>query len=762
MKENTAIKSFADKLPKKAAVGAAKGGILICIFLLSLLLARTTLFGEFAPFGLGFAAGLGGALPSVASLGAAVGYFFPVTGTGGFAYVAAAVLVAGIRFVLGDKLKITSTAGFAAIIGAAASIISAVPTLIIDFSVRILFIKLVECGICACTAACVSTAEHYLISCKGKLSPLPQKESVCVAYVAGLALCAVGFIQIGEISLSGITAAIFVMCSAIGGKSIAGASTGIMLGFLLCAGGVCEPHGAAALAIGGLVAGLLSEYGELGGAIAFITGSAVFTLISGTDNFELLYDCGAGTLIFLIMPRKIKSVFAQIFAPPAEMPRLDGMRKAVAMRLGFAGKALSDVSDTVERLSERLEDMDNPPLEKVILGIESKVCTDCSMRRYCWEDNRDKTVADIIKLSKGESDKSVDGCGRTYKLKKTAKDAYEQYEIKNAAACRIREVRELMSDQYSGVADLLAEVANEFESERTFDIEAAGRVESALRSVDIIPSDIGCLVDRYGRISVEIRAPYHDRARFNKKTILREVSIACGRDFEPPIICSAGGRGTLITLAEKARLRVDTAIASISCGENKLCGDTARIFSDGRGHSIMLLSDGMGTGGRAAVDSALTVGLMERLIKAGFGYDSALKIVNSSLQYKSVGESLATIDICSLDLFSGRAKFYKAGACPTVVLRSGRTAIAECASLPAGILRDVAFDTAAVNLTKGDIILIFSDGATCDGVKWICDEVLAFNGTTASQLAERIAESAKRRRDDGHDDDITVAVSIIE
>ena len=46
-----------------------------------------------------------------------------------------------------------------------------------------------------------------------------------------------------------------------------------------------------------------------------------------------------------------------------------------------------------------------------------------------------------------------------------------------------------------------------------------------------------------------------------------------------------------------------------------------KYFYDGKGHFIMILSDGMGTGGRAAVDGAMASGLMARLLKAGFGYD---------------------------------------------------------------------------------------------------------------------------------------------
>ena len=177
----------------------------------------------------------------------------------------------------------------------------------------------------------------------------------------------------------------------------------------------------------------------------------------------------------------------------------------------------------------------------------------------------------------------------------------------------------------------------------------------------------------------------------------------------------------------------------------------------------MMISDGMGTGGRAAVDSAMVTGLMERMIKAGFGYDSALKIVNSALLFKSANESLATLDICSIDLFTGRTELFKAGACPTIVLRSGQAGLAECASFPAGILRQVAFDTAAVTLSKGDIAVIFSDGVNAEGTDWIIDELKSFNtDRPAQQLAESLAASARRRRLDGHDDDITVAVAIIK
>ena len=102
-----------------------------------------------------------------------------------------------------------------------------------------------------------------------------------------------------------------------------------------------------------------------------------------------------------------------------------------------------------------------------------------------------------------------------------------------------------------------------------------------------------------------------------------------------------------------------------------MCGDNYKYFNDGKGHFLMVLSDGMGTGGRAAVDGAMACGLMTRLLKAGFGYDCSLKFLNSSMLFKSTDESLATVDGANIDLFTGQVQLFKAGAAPTVIRRSG-------------------------------------------------------------------------------------------
>jgi stage II sporulation protein E len=55
-----------------------------------------------------------------------------------------------------------------------------------------------------------------------------------------------------------------------------------------------------------------------------------------------------------------------------------------------------------------------------------------------------------------------------------------------------------------------------------------------------------------------------------------------------------------------------------------------------------------------------------------------------------------------------------------------------------------------------------SDGATCEDEEWICDILKKWNVGTAQQLADEIAFAARRRRSDGHSDDITAMVAILK
>ncbi len=198
------------------------------------------------------------------------------------------------------------------------------------------------------------------------------------------------------------------------------------------------------------------------------------------------------------------------------------------------------------------------------------------------------------------------------------------------------------------------------------------------------------------------------------------------------------------------------------CGNGRLCGDSWEAFQDGSGRQHLVISDGMGTGGRAAVDGTMASGILSKLMEAGVGVDASLKIVNAALMAKSGDESLATLDLCSVDLFTGEAEFCKAGAPVSFLRKGGEAFMVEAPSLPAGILREVRFSKLNETLEDGDLAVLVSDGAIAGGSEWILKELEEWDGDSPQKLAEKLTEKAVNQRQDGRDDDITVAVLLLQ
>ncbi len=156
--------------------------------------------------------------------------------------------------------------------------------------------------------------------------------------------------------------------------------------------------------------------------------------------------------------------------------------------------------------------------------------------------------------------------------------------------------------------------------------------------------------------------------------------------------------------------------------------------------------------------------------------------MNSALAVKSGEESLATVDTARIDLYTGRMELYKAGAAPTVVVRdgdvlgkpgsqaqaremlrrlsgvvrAGRPLEIDSSSLPAGILSGVSFQRSDVALGLGDMVLLLSDGATTQGSGWIARMAEEEQPKDLNEFCKKIATTARLRRSDGREDDITV------
>ena len=167
----------------------------------------------------------------------------------------------------------------------------------------------------------------------------------------------------------------------------------------------------------------------------------------------------------------------------------------------------------------------------------------------------------------------------------------------------------------------------------------------------------------------------------------------------------------------------------------------------------------MGKGSRAALDGAMGAGLLSKLLSAGFGFDSSLKVVNSALLVKSHEESLATLDCIRVDLFSGKCEFYKAGAPKSYVVKENSLTKCELTSMPAGILRGVEFAKRTTLLNTDDEIIMMSDGITDVGDDWLEEFLKLETSFDPNEKAKAILRLALENSDEKHRDDMSVIVA---
>ncbi len=318
------------------------------------------------------------------------------------------------------------------------------------------------------------------------------------------------------------------------------------------------------------------------------------------------------------------------------------------------------------------------------------------------------------------------------------------------------ELRMVAADQFFSISDMLEDLAFEFDDAEIFDFKSAGKIRRMLGEYDIYPENISVIIDKFDRMRIEILASSKTKG-LDSPRIKNEIAKICGRDFEKSRT-NLSGSNLMLTVIERPNFKMSFGFAQY-CAEGKLCGDTVKAINDSRGHMIFIISDGMGKGGRAALDGAMGAGLLSKLLSAGFGFDSSLKVVNSALLVKSSEESLATLDCACVDLFTGKCEFFKAGAPRSYIVKNNSFTKCELSSMPAGILRGIEFAKRTTVLNVGDEIIMMSDGITDIGEDLIDDFLRYDDSDGPNDRAQEILDFAVAHSDARHRDDMSVIVA---
>ena len=713
------------------------------------------LYGALMPFGLGLVLGFAEDCFAPCAAGAALGVL--LHGFGALSLQSICVLCAlgaavAARWMGAKALAPAALAGCGTLVGVAACFAFG------GEGVELVFYSAADALLAAAMGLCLRRFA-------------PEKPGAGMLLVGAAVAAALGSIQLWQLLPGVIVCAALelYLCSKAQAKAALAASA--VLGAALCAASPAQSFAAAGLACATAAAAVLAPGRRMEALAAYAGGCVTGALCVQPPGsaFQYLLNVCIGITIVAALPARwlVPEPEEAPQARPAQRPQYS----AAATRLEQVSQSLASLAETVndvyDTLPHRCEDF-----RWVIDNTHDTLCFNCGRREQCWKQEYAATregmeaLRPLLEQNGGLEAAQLPGqlsrCIHPAALCAAASRSFALYRSRKEARLHAEAMRTALTEQYSAVAEALGVLGEQLGRPGDPEPYRSSRVADFFAQLGTPPQECAVTLDDLGRTHAAVTLP---RTRFSAQELAAlavEVGRICRRTLEVPQVLSCKGLTTLL-FCEKPVLRAVFGMAG-AAARGSISGDAVQQFCSPAA-AQMILCDGMGTGRPAAVDGNLAAELTARLLKAGFTAELAARLVNVALALKSEDESGATLDLISVDLYTGTARLFKAGAAPGFLVHGGRVRAVGDTSLPVGILGGVNGQSRVVHLTAGDYAVLVSDGLLVDGPGWVAKqlELSAAAGEAPDEIAKTLVETARvRAQKTGRPDDITAAVLRLE
>lgn len=614
---------------------------------------------------------------------------------------------------------------------------------------------------------------------------LSTEEIICIAIITALVLSGINEIYIFGLSLRNILGILMTILFAYNGGASIGASVGITLGLITSMSTGTTPIVIGIFGFSGLLAGIFKDIGKIGSAFGFLMGNAILTFyINGYyEIFIQFKEVAVAFVLFLAMPctwisQMEKFCNTRTGILNSSKTHSDRMRKLTYEKLKECATTFGELSATFEKISEKQELFANEDLSRLIEKVANNVCHNCGMKRSCWDQNFNTTYQGMLDMLIHIEEKGMlhyddiskpmqKRCIRIKAVMEKIAHLYELSYLNMVWKQRLIESRELVGEQLRSVSKVIEELATNVNDKVQFDVDLEDSIYVALDKAGLSVKNIMVSNGEKGNLEIVVdKKQCYNREHCNDKFV-SVVSGAVGtRLVKRSRNCSRqeGNEGCSFTLVEANKYATCTKSAVAIKEGNQLSGDSHTFMELKNGQYMTALSDGMGTGDKAHLQSSATIDMLEKMMEAGFHREIAIKTINSMLMLKSSEEMFASLDMTLIDLYKGTADFIKIGSSPSFIKRqTGKIEEITSSTLPIGILTDIQVEGNVQNLEDGDLIITVSDGIIDSnqeqGEKWIIEFLKNTKSLNPQEIADGILHNALKFTQNIATDDLTVLVT---
>lgn len=534
-----------------------------------------------------------------------------------------------------------------------------------------------------------------------------MEDRVCTAVLAlsmmagGGRLLAIG-VNIGMLMAGG---GVLMMAMHFG--AAAGCTAGIVAGMILTMTGlpmaVCV-----ALAAGGFLAGVLQASGRRWMCCWAFAGAAMIPMyMAGAAGM----GCGAATmaaaLAVLFMPERLSGRIARF------MNRLRNDEPEGGN--AYAASMLAAWEETVGEMAQSVPIPEGCARQRDGKWWTEKLCAGCADANVCpglQSQYAIDRVEAVWSCRNAEDDMWRNaleglrglGCQRLYHLWQEM----DSFKIEEAARqrqiARLTEQRDMLVTHLTALSGAARRFSQLSQGENWWDAMMARCIRRVL-SDEATPARLMWVRSVQGHVHAYFELTDIISARRQAMDLCHVMETATGRPVAPTRI-----DGERVYLSEKPPLEVICGLAMNCADGEAVSGDTVWHGRLQDGRFMAALADGMGHGDPAALSSGQTAELLRLCLEAGYSLQQAVTAVNGMMLMGSCGERFITVDLLTIDLWTGSATLKKLGAASSWLQQKDELCLLTGDALPIGILEGVQSGEQVLQLEIGDTLVLMTDG----------------------------------------------------
>jgi stage II sporulation protein E len=503
---------------------------------------------------------------------------------------------------------------------------------------------------------------------------------------------------------------------------------------------------------------------------------------NGTGN---LAEIIISIILFIIIPTDFifkKNILPIAIENEANLASpLQAVKIAASEKLTSFSKALSEVSKIIEGVDSIVIEKEKDSLNNLFDNVADRICKDCSLCLHCWEKSFYSTyqamhsIVEKLEKKGWVEDEDLPGyflerCERTGEFMRTVNSMYEIHKLNTLWKNKLEEGRMAMSKQFSEISSLIAKLSEDIDTGIYTRGDMEGKINLSLKKAGFKIGEVTVAQQGEDHYTISLCYEENNNTSIMSDILLEIVTEYAGRDMDftyKEKTSSQFFRSRIYKFNPRPKYSVSTGVVSMSKQVADVSGDTYSLFDDENGKYFVILSDGSGTGAQAATYSKTAIGLTENMIEAGFENSTSVRLINSAMLFKSMGEIVSTIDIAAIDLYKPIVEFFKIGAAPSFIKRNNFVEYIPSKPINLGSSDFLAEDIFTKELEDGDTIIMMSDGAyerlrnRGKDLKGLQELIKSFNNRNPQELAELLMDVAYDGCKGSINDDMTIMATKI-